>query len=144
MPSDRDCAFPAFRQGMEHEHYDWQSLYAVRPGSEWLGKARVAVCVVIVLEHAEWQFPAGSVQPQNLAGGYGCEPFPDVTAWSRREYGNRMGVFRVLDVLMKPQSGEGNTAFFYNAHGHNCTGGQQLRERIQVAAIDTTRQSVQD
>ena len=27
--------------------------------------------------------------------------FPDVTAWSHREYGHRVGVFRVLDVLAK-------------------------------------------
>jgi allantoinase len=101
MPIDRNYAFPAFRQGMDHEHYDWLPLNATRPRLVWPGKARVAVCVIVVLEHAEWQFPAGSVHPQNLAGGYGWGPFPDVTAWSHREYGNRVGVFRVLDVLAK-------------------------------------------
>ena len=101
MPVDRNYAFPEFRQGMDHEHYEWLPLNAARPKLEWPGKARVALCVIVVLEHAEWQFPPGSVQPPNLAGGYGWGPFPDVTAWSHREYGNRVGVFRVLDVLAK-------------------------------------------
>ncbi len=101
MAVDSKYAFPVFRQGMDHEHYDWQPLTAARPSLEWPGQARVALCVIVVLEHAEWRFPAGSVQPPNLAGGYGWGAFPDVTAWSHREYGHRVGVFRVLDTLAK-------------------------------------------
>jgi peptidoglycan/xylan/chitin deacetylase (PgdA/CDA1 family) len=49
----------------------------------------------------EWSRPPGSYHPPNLAGGYGPSPFPDVTAWSHREYGHRVGIFRILDVLDK-------------------------------------------
>jgi peptidoglycan/xylan/chitin deacetylase (PgdA/CDA1 family) len=49
----------------------------------------------------EWSRPPGSYQLPNLAGGYGPGPFPDVTAWSHREYGHRVGIFRLLDVLDK-------------------------------------------
>src|SRR2546427_10052275 len=49
----------------------------------------------------EWSRPAGAYQVSNLAGGYGQGPFPDVTAWSHREYGHRVGVFRVLKGLDK-------------------------------------------
>ncbi len=99
MPADRPYAFPDCRAGMDHDHYDWSPLNATRAKLEWPKKARVALCVIVVLEHAEWKTPPASFQVANLAGGYGWGPFPDVTAWSHREYGNRVGVFRVLDVL---------------------------------------------
>jgi allantoinase len=101
MTADRTYAFPEFRRGMDHEHYDWSPLNATRPKLSWPNRARVALCVIVTLEHAEWKQPPGSFQVANLAGGYGWGPFPDVTAWSHREYGHRVGVFRVLDVLQK-------------------------------------------
>ena len=58
-------------------------------------------CVIVTLEHLEWSRPPGNFQLPTLAGGYGPGPFPDVTAWSHREYGHRVGIFRVLDVLAR-------------------------------------------
>ena len=34
-------------------------------------------------------------------GGLGRRPFPDLAAYSHREYGNRVGLYRVLEVLDK-------------------------------------------
>ena len=101
MPAERSYVFPELHQGMDHDHYDWSPLNATRATIEWPGKARVALCVIVTLEHMEWSRPLGNYQVPNLAGGYGQGPFPDVTAWSHREYGNRVGIFRVLDVLDK-------------------------------------------
>ncbi|MDB5926729.1 MAG: hypothetical protein JWN13_5665 [Betaproteobacteria bacterium] len=101
MPADRTYAFPEFRRGMDHDHYEWSPLNASRPKLEWPGNARVALCVIVSLGHAEWKRPDDSFQVANLAGGYGSGPFPDLTAWSHREYGHRVGIFRVLDVLEK-------------------------------------------
>ena len=101
MPADSTYAFPTFRPGMDHSHYDWSPLNATRPKLQWPGNARVAVCVIVSLGHAEWKRPDDSYQVPNFAGGYGWGPFPDVTAWSHREYGHRVGIFRVLDVLEK-------------------------------------------
>lgn len=101
MAADRNYAFPEPHRGMDHDHYDWSPLNASRAAIEWPGKARVALCVIVSLEHMEWCRPAGHYQVANLAGGYGQGPFPDVTAWSHREYGHRVGIFRVLDVLQK-------------------------------------------
>jgi len=101
MTVDRDYAFPELRRGMDHGHYDWSPLDATRAPLRWPGSARVALCVIVCLEHAEWRRPEGHYQAPNLAGGYGQGPFPDVTAWSHREYGNRVGIFRVLDVLAR-------------------------------------------
>src|SRR5215212_6638172 len=97
--ADQNYVFPEFRRGMDHDHYAWSPLNATRPKLEWPNKARVALCVIVVLEQVEWQQPPDNFTVANLAGGYGWGPFPDVTAWSHREYGNRVGVFRVLDVL---------------------------------------------
>jgi peptidoglycan/xylan/chitin deacetylase (PgdA/CDA1 family) len=99
MAADRDYAFPKSGRGMDHGHYDWSPLNARRLPLAWPGKARVALCVIVSLEHAEWHRPEGHHQVANLAGGYGWGPFPDITAWSHREYGNRVGIFRVLEVL---------------------------------------------
>src|SRR5689334_1263852 len=101
MSADNAYAFPAFRRGMDHDHYDWSPLNASRPKLKWPGDARLAVCIIVSLGHAEWKRPDESFQVPNFAGGYGWGPFPDVTAWSHREYGHRVGIFRVLDVLEK-------------------------------------------
>jgi allantoinase len=101
MPAEQRYIFPEPHYGMDHGHYDWSPLNADRPALGWPGDARVALCVIVNLGHVAWRHPDGSYQPPNLAGGYGPGPFPDVTAWSHREYGHRVGVFRVLDVLDK-------------------------------------------
>lgn len=101
MPVDRTYVLPELRQGMDHEHYGWSPLNAGRPVLAWPGRARVALCVIVTAEHAEWKRPPEGCQVPNLAGGYGQGPFPDVTAWSHREYGHRVGIFRVLDTLQK-------------------------------------------
>jgi allantoinase len=101
MPAEHRYVFPEPHDGMDHDHYDWSPLNANRAALGWPGNARVALCVIVNLGHIAWRHPSGSYQPPNLAGGYGPGPFPDVTAWSHREYGHRVGIFRVLDVLDK-------------------------------------------
>ena len=93
MPAQR-------RAGMDHEHYDWSPL-STRGILRWPEDARVAICVIVSLDHMEWDPPPGSFQAGNLAGGTAARPFPDYTRMSHREYGHRVGVFRVLDALEK-------------------------------------------
>ncbi|MFQ6027747.1 MAG: polysaccharide deacetylase family protein [Dehalococcoidia bacterium] len=85
--------------GMDHEHYDWSPFNSQRPVLRWPDNARVALGVIVDLEHMEWSPPEGTYQNPALSGGYGPSPFPDVTRWSHREYGHRVGVFRLLDLL---------------------------------------------
>jgi len=64
-----------------------------RPKLTWPGGAQVALWVIPNIEFfslAE-KVPLGS-------GGTGA-PVPDVPAWSARDYGNRVGVFRLMEVL---------------------------------------------
>ena len=92
MPAER-------RYGMDHEHYDW-SPFIKRGILRWPGNARVALCVIVNLEHREWNPPEGSYTVA-LSGGLGPRPFPDYAGLTHREYGHRVGIFRVLDVLEK-------------------------------------------
>jgi allantoinase len=100
MPAER-------RYGMDHEHYDWWPL--VKRGMlRWPDDARVALCVIVTLEHLEWRPPEGSYYPSNIAGSSGSiggpperRPHPDILRFSLRDYGHRVGIFRVLDVLQK-------------------------------------------
>ncbi len=46
---------------------------------------------MVTLEHVEWKDPEGGYVSPTLAGGYGKRPHPDVTLWSHREYGHRVG-----------------------------------------------------
>ena len=85
--------------GMDHDHYEWSPLNKKRAVLRWPEDARVALCVIVNLEHMEWSPPDGAFQSPTLSGGYGPSPFPDVTRWSHREYGHRVGIFRVLDSL---------------------------------------------
>jgi peptidoglycan/xylan/chitin deacetylase (PgdA/CDA1 family) len=84
---------------MDHEHYEWSPLIK-RGILRWPENARVALCVIVNLEHMEWSPPQGS-HAVPLAGGLAPRPFPDYSRLSHREYGHRVGIFRILDVLEK-------------------------------------------
>ena len=86
--------------GMDHPHHEWSPIIS-RPALQWPNDARVALCVVLVLEHMEWQAPEGSFVVSSLAGGSAPRAFPDYARLSHREYGHRVGIFRLLDTLAK-------------------------------------------
>jgi allantoinase len=70
-----------------------------RPPLRWPDDARLAFAVVVSAEYCELQPRPASFTPANVPGGFGRAPYPDVRAWSQREYGNRVGVFRVIEAL---------------------------------------------
>jgi allantoinase len=66
-----------------------------RPRLRWPNDARVALWVIPNIEFfaLDESVPAG-------AGGTGIKP-PDVPTWASRDYGNRVGVFRMMDVMAR-------------------------------------------
>ena len=66
-----------------------------RPKLEWPGGARVAVWVIPNIEF----FPLS----RGIPGQPGALPgnAPSVRAWAQRDYGNRVGIWRPMDVLSK-------------------------------------------
>ena len=90
---------PGMRKpGMDQDYYDWSPIVSRKP-LKWPGDARVAFCVIVALEHYEFEIAEGAFVPADVPGGLGRRSFPDLLAYSHREYGNRVGLYRVLEVL---------------------------------------------
>ena len=69
-----------------------------RPTLVWPDGARMAFHVTLYIEHWELTPPEVSVKDQRFLSEFG--PYePDYRTWTQREYGNRVGIFRVLEVL---------------------------------------------
>ena len=67
-----------------------------RPPLKWPGNARVAVWVAPNIEHYEY-LP----DYDGLRNPWPRVPYPDVQQYSHRDYGNRVGFWRMLEVLDK-------------------------------------------
>jgi peptidoglycan/xylan/chitin deacetylase (PgdA/CDA1 family) len=85
---------------MDHDHYVWSPL-PTRGVLRWPQQARVALCVIVSLEHTEWMPPDDAMQAAPHAAGMMRRPYPDYSRLTHREYGHRVGIFRILDVLEK-------------------------------------------
>ena len=86
--------YPNRRPGMDHDRYGYSNIFKRKP-VEWPGGARVALWVVPVLEF----FPLDmGAQPFRPPGGME-RPYPDYWNYTLRDYGNRVGVFRVFEAI---------------------------------------------
>lgn len=86
-------------RAMDHPYFEWSPIVS-RPRLDWPHGAALALCVVVSLEQYELDPPSDAYMPPDLPGGaQGRRPPPDYVTVSMREYGNRVGIFRVMDVL---------------------------------------------
>jgi len=83
---------------MDHPYYDWSPLPS-RPRFEWPDRSPLAVGAVVVLEHVEWEPPPDAYSLRRRSGGLARLPAPDYPQLTIREYGHRVGIFRLLDLL---------------------------------------------
>jgi peptidoglycan/xylan/chitin deacetylase (PgdA/CDA1 family) len=79
---------------MDHDRYGWSDLFD-RPPVRWPGSARVALWIMPILQWFPLDSPA---KPFRAPGGL-TMPYPDLRHYTNRDYGNRVGIFRILDVL---------------------------------------------
>ena len=86
------------RYGMDHGRYAW-SMMESRPPARWPGGKPLALWVNVVLEH----FPLNPTGAGFKAPGNMTMPYPDLRHYTLRDYGNRVGVFRVLQALQQQQ-----------------------------------------
>lgn len=86
--------YPQRRRGMDHDRYAW-SMLADRPPVRWPGGRPLALWINVSLEH----FPLDAKGAGLKAPGSMTMPYPDLRHYTLRDYGNRVGVFRVLDAL---------------------------------------------
>ena len=83
--------------GMDHRHYAFSALPG-RTAHRWPGGSRIAAYAVLFLEHWELQPPEGALRDPRLVGEFGSF-YPDYRSWTQREYGLRIGIFRVIEAL---------------------------------------------
>lgn len=92
--ADTYLQYPIRRYGMDHDRYDWSTLFKRKPVA-WPNKARVALWVAPALQ---W-FPMDlQSKPVAAPGGYN-RPYPDYRNYSHRDYGLRIGIFRIMKLL---------------------------------------------
>ena len=82
------------RYGMDHDRYDWSMLPRRKPVL-WPGGARVALWVVPALE---W-FPLDMKGLPFKPPGAMVTAYPDLRHYTLRDYGNRVGIFRIMQAL---------------------------------------------
>src|SRR6185437_6166039 len=83
--------------GTDHPHHGFRTLTEA-PRFTWPGEARIAFTVTLVLDHWEINPPENANPDPRIVSPLG-KFFPDWLTWSQREYGARVGIFRVLDAL---------------------------------------------
>jgi peptidoglycan/xylan/chitin deacetylase (PgdA/CDA1 family) len=59
---------------------------------KWPGGARVAVWPMLAVEHFVWGKPGTAIQPLLVE-------HPEIANWAWRDYGNRVGVWRLFDLF---------------------------------------------
>jgi allantoinase len=87
-------SYPKRRKGLDHDLFAHRSL-ASAPPVAWPGGARLAVCVSVPVEFFPMDMPRAPLQPPG-----GMER-PGTSFWdfTLRDYGNRVGIYRIIRAL---------------------------------------------
>ncbi|SFC62654.1 polysaccharide deacetylase family protein [Tropicimonas isoalkanivorans] len=86
--------YPLRGKGYDHDRYTARYLRDL-PMFEWDGGDTLKLWVCVHLEHFPMDMPASPVKP---IGGMD-RPYPSVWDFSTRDYGSRVGIYRLFDVL---------------------------------------------
>jgi allantoinase len=86
--------YPLRKRGMDHDFYPWSNLFE-RPPLTWPSGRPVAVAILVDLE---W-FPILPNDKPFRAPGHMATPYPDYRHYTSREYGTRVGLYRLLDAF---------------------------------------------
>jgi peptidoglycan/xylan/chitin deacetylase (PgdA/CDA1 family) len=95
LPDDY-LVYPHRAYGMDQALYPWRPATARAP-LIWPGGASVAAMVVVPIEHHSLTPPG---KPYKHPGAM-VTPYPDLRHYTTRDYGNRIGVFRILEELSR-------------------------------------------
>ncbi len=91
-----DRAMNAYR--MDHGHYAWSPIVG-RERLTWPNGARIAVAFVVSLGHFEADPPSGAFDPPTHRSPLRIMPPPDYPTVTHREYGHRVGIFRLFELF---------------------------------------------
>jgi len=88
--------YPHRRYGMDHDRYTWQMLAKQQPIT-WPDHQKLALWINVPLQF----FPLDQKGvPFKVPGGM-TMPYPDLRHYSLRDYGNRVGIYRLLKAFDK-------------------------------------------
>lgn len=82
------------RYGMDHDRYEWSMIDRRKP-VKWPGDAKVALLIVPALEF----FPLDMSNKPFAPPGAMSTAYPDLRHYSLRDYGNRVGIYRLMRSL---------------------------------------------
>jgi len=88
--------YPRRRPGYDHDLYAWSDMHR-RPPIGWPGGKALAIWPCIVAEF----FPLTPTDTPFRAPGHMQTAFPDYRHYTARDYGNRVGIYRLLDAFEK-------------------------------------------
>lgn len=88
--------YPNRREGYDHALYPYRALHQA-PAVQWPGGKSVATWLCVSLE---W-FPIVPEDKPFRAPGHMQTAYPDYRHYTARDYGNRVGVYRLLDAFAK-------------------------------------------
>jgi allantoinase len=88
--------YPKRHQGYDHDIYPWSAIKDRKPIT-WPGSAKVAVWVCVSLEY----FPLTPSDTPFRAPGHMQTAYPDYRHYTARDYGTRIGFYRLLDAFAK-------------------------------------------
>lgn len=88
--------YPLRKAGMDHDYYAYSNLFGRAPIA-WPSGKGVAAAIVVDLE---W-FPITPSDKPFRAPGHMATPYPDYRHYTSREYGTRVGFYRLLDAFAR-------------------------------------------
>jgi peptidoglycan/xylan/chitin deacetylase (PgdA/CDA1 family) len=92
-----DSGTSPVRRGPDHAIHGY-SPQPARPGFLWPGGKRVAAYILLHIEHTEIEPPPDAHRDPRFGGAF-FTGTPDWHGYSCRDYGNRIGAWRILDLL---------------------------------------------
>jgi len=95
LPDDY-LVYPYRRYGMDQDRYGWRPVDRRGPAA-WPDGASVAAMIIVPIEHHSLTPPG---KPFKHPGAM-VTPYPDLRHYTTRDYGERVGVFRILDELQR-------------------------------------------
>lgn len=85
------------RRGMDHSLYSFSPI-PERSSLQWPGQRPLALIVVLYLDWWPLRTPDGAQRAPDVHGAWG-QQFPDLRTFTYRLYGERVGVYRILDLF---------------------------------------------
>ncbi|MEE3072063.1 MAG: polysaccharide deacetylase [Pseudomonadota bacterium] len=85
---------PLRREGPDHDFFPWRDTWA-EGRLRWNGDTTLGIWIQIAVE---W-FPLNISDTPFLPIGAPNRPWPDSETYTQRDYGNRVGIFRMMDAL---------------------------------------------